>query len=142
MTLAKTLIERAKAAGYENLILTVDVPRLARRPRDTRNGFQTPFKMTLKHAIDFASHPVWTLQTALSGIPKMANYENIKKFIDFTKYYVMFRGPRVHRHDCTTRKPFAHSFDVYQRSGHDMVMIRTEREAFNRGVRWANNRSH
>ena len=78
MALAETLIERAKAAGYENLILTVDVPRLARRPRDTRNGFQTPFKMTLKHAIDFARHPVWTFQNVLSGIPKMANYESIK----------------------------------------------------------------
>ena len=69
------------------------------------------------------------------------SYEMIKQYIDFTKYYVMFRGPRM-RGASSTRKRHAHSFDVYQRSGHDMVMIRTEREAFNRGVRWANNRSH
>ena len=75
------------------------------------------------------------------GVP-MANYENIKKFIDFTKYYVMFRGPRVHRHDCTTRKPFAHSFDVYKRPDRDTQRIRAEHEGFWRGVQWANNRSH
>ena len=78
MTLANSLIDRAEAAGYEQLVLTVDVPRLARRPRDTQNGFQTPFKLNVKHAIDFAGHPFWTLQTLLSGVPKMANYELLK----------------------------------------------------------------
>jgi len=69
------------------------------------------------------------------------NYEQIKQFIDFTKYYVMFRGPRPHRGN-STRKCNAHSFDVYQRSNRDTMLIRTEREAFQRGVQWANNRSH
>ena len=78
MALAESLLERAEAAGYEHLVLTVDVPRLARRPRDTKNGFQTPFKLNFKHALDFARHPLWTLQTVLSGVPKMANYD-IKK---------------------------------------------------------------
>lgn len=70
------------------------------------------------------------------------SYEMIKQFIDFTKYYVMFRGPRPRFGQSSTRKRDAHSFDVYRRSNHDMVMIRTEREAFQRGVQWANNRSH
>ena len=69
------------------------------------------------------------------------NYEQIKQFIDFTKYYVMFRGPR-NRGASSTRKRDAHSFDVYQRSRHDIELIRTEREAFHRGVHWANARSH
>jgi hypothetical protein len=69
------------------------------------------------------------------------SYEMIKQYIDFTKYYVMFRGPR-NRGASSTRKRDARAFDVYQRSNHDMVMIRTEREAFQRGVQWANNRSH
>lgn len=77
-TLANSLIDRAEAAEYDTLLLTVDVPRLARRPRDTRNGFQTPFRLTPRHAIDFATHPRWTLQTLLSGIPQMANYQTHK----------------------------------------------------------------
>lgn len=75
MALADSLIARAEAAGYQNLLLTVDVPRLARRPRDTRNGFQTPFRLTARHAIDFARHPLWTARTLMAGIPKMANYD-------------------------------------------------------------------
>ena len=77
-TLADALIARAEAAGYKNLLLTVDVPRLARRPRDTRNGFQTPFRLNVRHAVDFAMHPSWTLRTMVAGIPKMENYDQQK----------------------------------------------------------------
>ncbi|GAB4212321.1 MAG: alpha-hydroxy acid oxidase [Roseiflexaceae bacterium] len=36
------LIQRAEAAGYQALVLTVDVPRMGRRERDIRNGFGLP----------------------------------------------------------------------------------------------------
>lgn len=71
----------------------------------------------------------------------VGNYEVIKQFIDFTKYYVMFRGPRRGR-GYSTHKRDAHSFDVYQRDARTVERIRLERDAFQRGVRWANNRSH
>ena len=74
------------------------------------------------------------------GMP-IGNYETIKQFIDFTKYFVMFRGPR-RRGASSTRKCDAHSFDVYQRDMTSVREIRIEHEAFQRGVRWANNRSH
>ena len=74
------------------------------------------------------------------GVP-IFNYEQIKQFIDFTKYYVMFRGPR-NRGASSTRKRDAHSFDVYQYSDRDIRENRLEREAFHRGVHWANARSH
>jgi hypothetical protein len=64
------------------------------------------------------------------------NYEAIKQFIDFTKYYVMFRGPR-RRGAYSTLKGHARSFDVYQRSARDTERLRIEREAFMRGVQWA-----
>mgnify|MGYP003342421948 FL=1 len=66
----------------------------------------------------------------------------IKQFIDFTKYYVMFRGPRPSFGQCSTRKRDAKAFDVYKRSDYDTKRLRIEKEAFERGVRWANNRSH
>ena len=81
-------------------------------------------------------------RSSYKGVP-MDNYDGIKQFIDFTKYYVMFRGPRPQPgFKGSTRKRYAHSFDVYQRSRSDTDLIRTEREAFQRGVQWANNRSH
>lgn len=36
------LVERAEAAGYRALVLTVDAPRVGRRLRDLRNGFAVP----------------------------------------------------------------------------------------------------
>ena len=69
-------------------------------------------------------------------------YEIIKRFIDFTKYFVMFRGPRPSRYQNSTRKCDAHSFDVYERDARTVRLLRVEREAFQRGVQWANNRSH
>ena len=70
------------------------------------------------------------------------NYEAIKQFIDFTKYYVMFRGPRPQPgFKGSTRKRYAHSFDVYEHSRRDTELLRNEREAFQRGIQWTlNNR--
>ena len=61
------------------------------------------------------------------------NYEGIKQFIDFTKYFVMFRGPRM-RGASSTRKRDAYAFDVYERDARTVREIRIEREAFLRGV--------
>ena len=36
------LVDRARRAGYEALVLTVDAPQLGRRLRDIRNGFRLP----------------------------------------------------------------------------------------------------
>ena len=79
-------------------------------------------------------------RSSYKGVP-MDNYDGIKQFIDFTKYYVMFRGPR-NRGASSTRKRDAKAFDLYQRSNRDTMLIRTEREACARGVHWANARSH
>jgi len=68
-------------------------------------------------------------------------YEIVKPFIDFTKYFIMFRGPR-NRGASSTRKRDAKAFDVYQRDARTVREIRIERESFFRGVKWANNRSH
>ena len=38
----RSLVERAEAAGYEALVLTVDAPVLGRRERDARNRFVLP----------------------------------------------------------------------------------------------------
>jgi len=67
------LVERAAAVGYRNLILTVDVPEIGSRPREKRNGFQSPVRIGPKQFIDFALHPEWSLRTLASGVPTLAN---------------------------------------------------------------------
>lgn len=69
------LVERAKAAGYRTLVLTVDVPEVGRRPRELRHGFKMPFRIGPSQFIDFAMHPRWSLAALLKGAPKMANFE-------------------------------------------------------------------
>ncbi|MGI9391336.1 MAG: alpha-hydroxy acid oxidase [Boseongicola sp.] len=66
--------ERAHEAGYETLVLTVDVPQVSRRIRDQRNGFNWPFHMTPRAFFDFATHPRWSLSTLASGIPRPRNF--------------------------------------------------------------------
>lgn len=68
------MVERAKRAGYETLILTVDVPQVSRRPRDQRNGFDVPFRIGPKQFLDFATHPIWSLTSLLHGVPKPQNF--------------------------------------------------------------------
>ena len=67
------MVQRAEAAGYDTLILTVDVPMIAPRPREQRNGFQSPIRIGPKQFFDFATHPQWSIRTLLSGVPKLAN---------------------------------------------------------------------
>jgi len=67
------LIERAETVGYTNLILTVDVPSIGSRPREERNGFQSPFRIGPRQFLDFALHPQWSLTTLKTGMPRLAN---------------------------------------------------------------------
>lgn len=69
------LVERAKTAGYQTLVLTVDVPEVGRRPRELRHGFKMPFNIGPRQFIDFALHPQWSLPALFGGKPQMANFE-------------------------------------------------------------------
>ena len=69
------LAQRAAQAGYDTLVLTVDVPKVAPRPRDVRNGFQMPFRMGPRQFLDFALHPRWSLATLWAGAPSPANFD-------------------------------------------------------------------
>jgi L-lactate dehydrogenase (cytochrome) len=58
--LAKDMLARAAAAGYEAIVLTVDTAVLGRRERDVRHGFTLPPKVGLGTLLDGALHPGWT----------------------------------------------------------------------------------
>jgi L-lactate dehydrogenase (cytochrome) len=57
--LAKSMIERAKAAGCSALVLTVDLALQGQRDRDVHNGLTIPLKPRLSTLMDFALHPRW-----------------------------------------------------------------------------------
>ncbi len=55
----KELVDRAWAAGYRTIVLTVDTPVAGRRQRDVRNGATIPPKLTMRTLADMAVHPRW-----------------------------------------------------------------------------------
>jgi hypothetical protein len=97
-------------------------------------------EVSMQNALSDYVTPVG-FRSSYKGVP-FGRYAEVLPYIDFTKYYVMFRGPRPSRAQSSTRKRDAKAFDVYMRSARDTNILRTEREAFQRGVEWANNRSH
>lgn len=58
--LSRELVQRAKAAGYKSIMLTVDTAVFGRRERDVRRGFTLPPKIGLDTFIDGIRHPRWT----------------------------------------------------------------------------------
>ncbi len=67
------LIERARAADYEALVITVDLPVGGKRERDYRNDFSVPFRFTPKNLMDFARRPRWLFDIIRHGMPVMEN---------------------------------------------------------------------
>jgi L-lactate dehydrogenase (cytochrome) len=58
--LAQALLERARATGYEAMVVTVDVARPGPRERDVRNGFIVPPRLTARTIVDGVRRPRWT----------------------------------------------------------------------------------
>lgn len=52
-------VSRAREAGYEALMLTVDTPVAGRRLRDVRNGLAIPPSLSVRTLLDGAMHPAW-----------------------------------------------------------------------------------
>ncbi|MBO1012624.1 alpha-hydroxy-acid oxidizing protein [Achromobacter sp. SD115] len=72
------LVERARRAGFETLVLTVDIPVSANRENNVRTGFSTPLKPSLRLAWDGLTRPRWLagtfMRTLLShGMPHFEN---------------------------------------------------------------------
>ncbi|ASF07970.1 putative oxidoreductase [Nocardia brasiliensis NBRC 14402] len=53
------LVERAAQAGFDTLVVTVDVPVAGARLRDVRNGMTVPPSITLSGALDALRRPWW-----------------------------------------------------------------------------------
>ena len=57
--LNRAMMQRAKEAGVEVMMLTVDSITGGNRERDLRTGFSIPFRLTLGGMLQFAIKPMW-----------------------------------------------------------------------------------
>ena len=76
--LTHRLLERARAAGAEALLVTVDTAVAPKREYNVHNGFGVPFRLSLRGLIDIASRPRWLTmllrRIMTEGIPTYAHY--------------------------------------------------------------------
>ncbi|WP_372716776.1 alpha-hydroxy acid oxidase [Immundisolibacter sp.] len=57
--LMRSLVGRAREAGYRALVVTVDLTRGGKREKDIRNGFTVPPRFNRRTAVDLLRHPRW-----------------------------------------------------------------------------------
>ncbi len=85
------MLDRLRATGCQNLVVTVDVPTPSRRISAIKSGLAVPPKITLKSIFESAQRPFWSLATVSAGLPQFAtlrpyikdakNIEDIANFI-------------------------------------------------------------
>ena len=73
------ILNRAKAAGFHTLVLTVDVPVASRRERQTRSGLTNPPRLTPRLLAQVARCPTWALGTLKHGMPRLRLMESYQK---------------------------------------------------------------
>lgn len=78
---AEDLMARAQAVGTTTLVLTVDLPVVGARYRDTRNGMTTELSVLhkLRRGADLVSHPTWLREVAIGGKPH--TFGNLEKAV-------------------------------------------------------------
>ena len=65
------MLSRVKNAGFDTLVLTVDLPVASRRERQTRSGITQPPRLTPRLLAQIAQKPHWALAMAAFGRPAM-----------------------------------------------------------------------
>jgi L-lactate dehydrogenase (cytochrome) len=93
----KALVERVARAGFDTLVLTVDVPVGANRENNVRSGFNRPLRPTLRLAWDSLLRPRWLvgmfLRTLVThGMPHFENTGTRAPLI--TRTAERYSGPR------------------------------------------------
>jgi L-lactate dehydrogenase (cytochrome) len=74
-SLRNKMLKRAEDAGCPVLVLISDMPTLAYRPWDMRNGLGLPPKMSLRNILQIMARPKWTFRTLYYGKPTFAIME-------------------------------------------------------------------
>ena len=70
------LVDRARAAGFDTLVLTVDVPVAGARLRDVRNGMTIPPSLTSKTILNAIPRPAWWINFLTTDPLKFASLDS------------------------------------------------------------------
>lgn len=76
---SKIFIQKAKEAGFEALILTVDTPVAGQRNRDIRNGLTVPPKITTRTFFNMATKFRWWFNILTTPPLEFATFRNFNR---------------------------------------------------------------
>lgn len=77
--LVKSFAERARAAGYKAMVLTIDNQVLGQRERDLENGFMIPPRPKLRDGVALMRHLPWLMRMMRTPRVTMANYATTER---------------------------------------------------------------
>ena len=101
--LNQVMLENAKAAGVDVMMLTVDTITGGNRERDLRTGFSIPFKLSLNGIFQFGIKPMWALNYLTHkkfSLPQLDNFVDMSDgAISIGKYFTDILDPCMNWYD-------------------------------------------
>ncbi|WP_076536069.1 alpha-hydroxy acid oxidase [Shewanella sp. UCD-KL21] len=94
--LNEEIMQRAKAAKYQAMCLTVDTVVGGNRERDIKNGLTIPMNLSLKSMFEFAKHPLWVKNYFMSGGKDLVNLNKAPSSGD-TESFLKYMGNLLER---------------------------------------------
>ncbi|GHA18458.1 alpha-hydroxy-acid oxidizing enzyme [Devosia pacifica] len=97
--LNREMMSRAKQAGIEAMMLTVDSITGGNRERDKRTGFSIPFRLNAKGIAQFAMRPMWALDYFTHEsfkLPQLDSHVDMGKgTMSISKYFTEMLDPTL-----------------------------------------------
>ena len=101
--LNKAMLERAKEAGVDVMMLTVDTITGGNRERDLRTGFSIPFKLSVSGAFQFAIKPMWGINYLLHpkfSLPQLDDHVDMSDgALSIGRYFTEMLDPTMNWDD-------------------------------------------
>jgi L-lactate dehydrogenase (cytochrome) len=101
--LNRAMIQRAKDAGVNVMMLTVDSITGGNRERDLRTGFSMPFKLTLGGMLQFALKPMWGINYVTHEsfkLPQLDEHVDMSGgALSIGRYFTEMLDPSMHWDD-------------------------------------------
>ena len=103
--LNRAMLENAKAAGIDVLMLTVDTITGGNRERDLRTGFSIPFRLNLTGLVNFAIKPRWAFNYLMHekfSLPQLDEYVDMSGgAVSVGRYFTEMLDPTMTWDDVT-----------------------------------------
>ncbi len=101
--LNRAMMQRAKEAGVNVMMLTVDSITGGNRERDLRSGFSIPFQLSLGGMMQFASKPMWGINYVTHErfkLPQLDNYVDMSGgAMSIAQYFAEMLDPSMNWDD-------------------------------------------